>query len=230
MAKTYQVTYKPYFNERIKPVSFHGKEIHPLYIQVTFDRKSIFFKSYYFDLFTRPQYVELETTIEQIIELESRLIEYIVDKNTNTFSLERFTEEYKYLSTDLLDKMDEHFKDYLFIFFMDEGMPRYAGIVRAIINSLTGMQIVETFKDGLKPALYNKMIENAIYYAPPYIPLMAFVRHRHPNGLPSLPIFEWQQAWTPEELEKFLGVHFQEYTKSEVKKSIMWYIDAVNKK
>jgi len=150
LAKTYKVTYKPYFNERIKPVRFHGKDVHPLYMQVTFDRKSIFFKSYYFDLFSRSKYAELETSIEQIKEQESRLIEYIVDKNTDTFSLEQFAQEYKYLSTDLFDIMDERFKDYLVDFFMDEGIPRYAGIVRAIYDSLTAIQIVETFKEALQ--------------------------------------------------------------------------------
>jgi len=92
LAKTYKVTYKPYFNERIKPVKFQGKEIHPLYIQVTFDRKTIFFKSYYFDLFTEPRYAELETSIEQITDQESRLIEFIINKNTDDFTLDKFTE------------------------------------------------------------------------------------------------------------------------------------------
>lgn len=227
MAKTYKVTYKPYFNERIKPIRFHGKDVHPLYMQVTFDRKSIFFKSYYFDLFSRPKYAELETSIEQIKEQESRLIEYIVDKNTDTFSLEQFAQEYKYLSTDLLEPMDERFKDYLVDFFMDEGIPRYAGIVRAIYDSLTAIQIVETFKEGFKPELYDKMIEHAIYYAPPYIPLVAFVRQQHPKGLISFPIFEWNQLGTAAALENFLSASFPEYGIAEVKKSIGRYIERI---
>ncbi|SEW27263.1 hypothetical protein [Chitinophaga arvensicola] len=227
MAKTYKVTYKPYFNERIKPVRFHGKDVHPLYMQVTFDRKSIFFKSYYFDLFSRPKYAELETSIEQIKEQESRLIEYIVDKNTDAFSLEEFAKEYKYLATDLLEPMDERFKDYLVDFFMDEGIPRYAGIVRAIYDSLTAMQIVDTFKTSFKPELYDKMIEHAIYYAPPYIPLVDFIRQQRPNGLISFPVFEWKQPGTAATLEKFLATSFPEYKISEVKKSIERYIERI---
>jgi hypothetical protein len=227
LAKTYKVTYKPYFNERIKPVRFHGKDVHPLYMQVTFDRKSIFFKSYYFDLFSRPKYAELETSIEQIKEQESRLIEYIVDKNTDTFSLEQFAQEYKYLSTDLFDIMDERFKDYLVDFFMDEGIPRYAGIVRAIYDSLTAIQIVETFKEGFKADLYSKMIEHAIYYAPPYIPLVAFIRQLHPKGLISFPVFEWKQLGTAAALEHFLSASFPEYEIAEVKRAIERYIDHI---
>ncbi|GAA0524759.1 hypothetical protein [Chitinophaga japonensis] len=220
MAKTYKVTYKPYFNERIKPVAFHGEDMHPLYIQVTFDRKSIFFKSYYFDLFAQPKYAELETNIDQIKEQESRLIEYIIEKNADSFSLDKFSEDYKYYCTDLLDLIDEPFKDYMVTFFMDEGLPRYAGIVRAISDSLTAIQIVETFKDGMKPALYAKMIEHAVYYAPPYIPLVALIRKRHPKGLLSFPVFEWKQPETWVLLSIILKISFPEYDRMEVKRYV----------
>ncbi len=220
MEKTYKVSYKPYFNERIKPVRFHGKDIHPLYIQVTYDRKSIFFKSYYFDLFTQPKYAELESSIEQIIDQESRLIEDIINRNADNFNLDLFTQEYKYYCTDLLDRMDEPFKDYLVHFFMDEGMPRYAGMVRAILDSLTSIQIIEAFKDGLKPELYAKMMEHAVYYAPPYVPLVGFVRRLHPKGLLSFPVFEWKKDAVPVQLAGFLGLEFQEYDTKEVKRNI----------
>lgn len=220
MEKVYKVTYKPYFNERIKPVKFHKEDMHPLYVQVTFDRKSIFFKSYYFDLFTQSKYAELETSIEQIIEQEGRLIEYIINKNTDNFTLDLFSQEYKYYCTDLLDRMDEPFKDYLVNFFMDEGIPKFAGIVRAIIDSLSSIQIVDIFKDGLKPELAAKMIEHAVYYAPPYIPLAAFVRQIHPTGLLSFPIFEWRQPQIPAALDDFLDKSYPEYNKMDVKKDI----------
>jgi hypothetical protein len=54
--KTYQVTYKVYHNERIKMVSFHGKLVYPLYIRLTFDRRSTEYKSNLFDLFMKPKY------------------------------------------------------------------------------------------------------------------------------------------------------------------------------
>jgi len=64
------------------------------------------------------------------------------------------------------------------------------------------------------------MIEHAIYYAPPYIPLVAFVRHLHSEGLLSFPIFEWQQPQVPVALEEFLIKYFPEYNKTEVKRAI----------
>ena len=37
----YNVSYKTYLNERVKPVRFRGRETFPLYIQITYDRKTI---------------------------------------------------------------------------------------------------------------------------------------------------------------------------------------------
>src|SRR5690606_20817943 len=132
----------------------------------------------------------------------------------DSFSLDKFSEDYKYYCTDLLDLMDEPFKDYLVTFFMDEGLPRYAGIVRAISDSLAAIQIVETFKDGMKPALYAKMIEHAAYYAPPYIPLVALIRKRR-KGLLSFPVFEWKQSKTWTLFSILLKMSFPEYDRME---------------
>jgi len=52
--------------------------------------------------------------------------------------------------------MDEGFKDYLVHFFMDEGLPRYAGLVRAVIDSIASIQLINAFNDGLKSELYTK--------------------------------------------------------------------------
>jgi hypothetical protein len=41
MAKEYYlVSYKTYRNDRIKPVLFQDRETHPLYVQLTYDRRT----------------------------------------------------------------------------------------------------------------------------------------------------------------------------------------------
>jgi hypothetical protein len=108
-----KASYKTYFNDRLKQTAFHGKLTYPFYVQVTFDRKSIFFKSFFFDLFSKPKYafhIGAETfgpDIKDIIKKEEALIEFIIDKNQNDFSCR-----------DLLDMMEEGFQDYLYTFFM----------------------------------------------------------------------------------------------------------------
>ena len=50
-----KISYKTYYNDRLKEVDFHGQQTHPLYVQVTYERKTIFFNSYYFALFSKPR-------------------------------------------------------------------------------------------------------------------------------------------------------------------------------
>ncbi|WP_431215169.1 hypothetical protein ACQ86N_10850 [Puia sp. P3] len=132
MDKAYKVGRKVYFNDRLKQVFFHGKLTYPLYVQMTFDRKPIYFKSYYFELFSKPRYVIFMDgkmygpKLEDIVKKEEELIDYIVDKNQSDFSLDLFKQEYAFYSKDLCDVMEEGFIEYLFVFFQDEGMPALA--------------------------------------------------------------------------------------------------------
>ncbi|MEJ7671695.1 MAG: hypothetical protein WKF59_03070 [Chitinophagaceae bacterium] len=76
--------------------------MYPLYIQVVFDRVPFTFKSYYFDLFAKPKY---ETNvagklvipdIKEIIIKEATLIEFIIEKHRQSFSLDIFKKEYSF--------------------------------------------------------------------------------------------------------------------------------------
>ncbi|MDZ7646002.1 MAG: hypothetical protein U5K54_01830 [Cytophagales bacterium] len=135
MAKAYRVTYKTYLNDRLNQIDFHGNHTHPLYIQVTFDRKTIFFKSYYFELFSKPRYLlhaagkKRGPSIAEIISKENELLDFISDKIIDDFSLDRFKEMYKYYSRDLCDLAEDGFRQYLFTFFHDKGMPAFAKII-----------------------------------------------------------------------------------------------------
>src|SRR5258708_6491939 len=136
MAKTYKVSYKTYLNDRLKQVPFHGKLTYPLYVQLTYDRKTIFFKSYYFELFSKPRYALFAAgkrdgpTIAQVIEKENELIDFVIDKMLPDFSLDRFRESYTYYGRDLCDLTEPGFSDYLFTFFNDKGMPALATTVK----------------------------------------------------------------------------------------------------
>lgn len=52
-----KISFKTYLNDRLKQVDFHGQLTFPLYVQVTYERKPIYFKSYYFELFSKPRYL-----------------------------------------------------------------------------------------------------------------------------------------------------------------------------
>ena len=221
--KEYKVAYKTYYNERLKKGFFHNKLMHPLYVQVTFDRVPIYFKSYYFDLFAKPKYAVqvagqvFTPDMKKIIEKEENLVEFIIDKNLTDFSLQLFKKEYAFYSRDLLDIMEASFLDYLFTFFQDEGLPFLAGTILKGASEAKLYELVQDLKRSLNPDLYKKLIENSFYYAPPYLPLYAFTLKPKRTPLVCLSVLEWQQQETEAKFKEFFKNH---YPKNDVTESL----------
>lgn len=219
--KLYKISYKLYHNTRLKPVFFHGKEMFPLYVQVTFDRQSIYFKSYYFDLLSAPIYATRHHSasrhpgIREIEEKEERLIEFILQKYADDFSLELFKEKYAYYSSDLLSLMDGEFKDYLFTFFNDEGDDFLAMMIKRSSDLESGIRIVEGLQHPLKPSLYRKMIEHAAYYVPGYLPVTTLQKDKG-DRLLTFSIFEWELPENKEALNQILSHSFPSYNTDDV--------------
>jgi len=198
MVKTYKVTYKTYFNDRLKKVFFHGTLTFPLYVQLTFDRKTIVFKSYYFDLFSKPRYVIFTNgsthgpSIREIIKKETELLGFIIDKNLADCSLEKLKEDYTFYSKDLCDEMETGFIDYLFVFFQDKGMPAFASMIKEGIKFRIAYEVVRDLKIALVPSLYSELIKNSFYYAPPYLALYGFMQQTKKWPMLCLSAMEWQ--------------------------------------
>ena len=212
-SKIYKVSYKTYLNDRLKEVYFHGVMTHPLYIQVTFDRKTIFFKSYYFELFSKPRYslavagLSKGPSIEEIIKLENAVIEFIIDKHADDFSLVLFKQEYAFYSTDLCDITEEGFIDYLYAFFQDKGMPTLAVVVREGSRYRIAYEVVRDMKIALTKKLYAEMVENSFYHAPPYLPLYGFMQGTKKWPMLSLSVMEWESG--------NIQASFEEYVKKQ---------------
>src|SRR5450756_1075117 len=118
MAKEfYDISYKTYFNTRIKEVLFQGVETWPLYVQMTYDRKSIFFKSYYFDLFSQPKYDFLRMPLSQVEELERQVLDFIIAGEGNHFNLTVASVKYKRYCQDLLGLCEPEFTSWLVSYF-----------------------------------------------------------------------------------------------------------------
>lgn len=210
MEKEYQVTYKTYYNDRLKQTNFHGKLMYPLYVQVTFDRKSIFFKSFFFDLFSKPKYAAriagqvFGPDVKDIIKKEESLVEFIIDKNRDNFSLDLFKTEYAYYGRDLLDMMEPGFQEYLYTFLHDEGLPYLAETVN--LGSLTCKlyDLVLDFKRCLNPKLYQKLWDNSFYYSPPYLVLCAFNEKPQQTLLKAFTVMDWEQLGVKDSFVEFV--------------------------
>ncbi len=192
MGKTYKVTHKIYFNDRLKKVLFHGALTFPLYVQLTFDRKTVVFKSYFFDLFSKPRYVIFMNgsmhgpSIKEIIKKETELLDFIIDKNLADCSIEKLKADYAFYCKDLYDEMEEDFNDYLFIFFHDKGMPSLATTIKEGTKFRIAYEVVRDLKIALVPSLYSELIENSFYYAQPYLALYGYMQQtkKMANALP----------------------------------------------
>jgi hypothetical protein len=208
--KTYQVTYKVYHNERLKKVSFHGKLVYPLYLRLTFDRRTTEYRSNLFDLFMKPKYgirVSGEIFpphIDKIIEREEKLIEFIIDRHPDDFSLELFKKDYDYYGRDLLDEMEEGFLNYLRLFFDDEGMPYLGDVFALSYQEVTLYDVVLDLKRALKPDLYQRLIEHSFLFAPPYYPLHQFLETPLRPPLSVLTVMDWEIPLTKQGFSGFM--------------------------
>jgi hypothetical protein len=224
--KEYKVTYKTFYNDRLKKSLFHTKLMHPLYVVVTFDRIPIYFKSYYYDLFSKPKYAirvsgqVFVPEIKEIITKEETLIEFIVNKNKEEFSLDLFKKEYAFYSRDLLDMMEESFLDYLFIFLHDEGMPFLADVIKKGSSDVKLYDLVLDLKRSINPALYKRLIEHSFYYSLPYFPLYEFTEKPKQTSFRSLTVMEWEQKKTQEGFKEFFKKYYPEHDLGEAIKKI----------
>ena len=224
--KEYKVSSKIYYNNRLKKSLFHEKLMHPLYVQITFDRIPMTFKSYYYNLFSKSKYAirvgkeVFAPDIKDIIKKEETLIDFIINRNVQSFSLELFIKEYAYFSRDLLDIMEESFLDYLFTFFHDEGLPFLAHTINEGSSDGKLYDLVGDMKSAFNPLLYKKLIENSFHFAPPYLPLYSFTEKPKRTLLRCLTVMEWEQ---PETKRKFIDY----LTQSHPEHDIMEILDKV---
>ena len=226
-----KISYKTYFNNRLKQVNFHGMMTYPLYVQVTFARKTHFFKSYYFELFSKDRYfLKIPGTsiaegpgLLQVIGMETEIIKFIAAKHPDDFSLETFKKEYAYYSKDLCDELESGFTDYLYTFFHDEGLPALAETIKAGSNFTVAFDIVRDLKMGLNKTLYEKLIANSFYYAPPYMPVYGFMKEVKKWPMLCLTRTEWELAEIKKAFKAFVKSHYPEMDADKVIEQIDHY-------
>lgn len=211
MSKVSKISYKTYFNDRLKQVSFHGVLSFPLYLQVTFARKSIFFKSYYFQLFFKARYVNMagikaqQSLINKIIKKEIDLLKFIVGKNISTFSLEHLKVQYAHYCKDLLDEMEPTFLSCLKTFLEDEGLPALGNTFQHGSQINSAFDLIQDMKKAFVPSLYQKLVNNSLFYGPPYLPLYDFMLLNNRARLQSITIKEWEEQNLKEPFLAFLA-------------------------
>jgi hypothetical protein len=226
-----KISYKTYFNDRLKQVNFHGMPTYPLYVQVTFARKTHFFKSYYFELFAKERYfLKIPGTsiaegpgILQVISLETEVIKFIAEKHPDDFSLELFKKEYDYYSKDLCDELEGGFIDYLHTFFYDEGQPALAETIKAGSKSTIAYHLVRDLKSVLNRTICDKLIKNSFFYAPAYLPLYGFMKEIKKWPMLCLTRREWGLTETKKTFKTYVKSHYPQIDADKVIEQIDHY-------
>jgi hypothetical protein len=216
MKKTSEVSYMLYLMDKLKKVSFHGKLTYPLYIQITFKGVPHKFKSYYFELLSKPKYaVQMGTatpltTIVQIIKKEEEVIKFIIKKLGDNFTTELFRNEYSLLTTDLCDLTEKVFNYYLCTFFADQGLPFLSRSLEKASQSQTVVlyEVVADMKNSFKPEIYHRLIENSLYHVLPYLQLYSFAKKGLKNWPVLLPVMLWEKENTKKAFSEHLKIHF----------------------
>ena len=188
-----KISFKTYFNDRLKQVYFHGINTHPLYVQVTYERKTHFFKSYYFELLSQERY--LLTIPGTSIRKGPDLLDVV-------------KKEYGHFSKDLCDEMESGFINYLHTFFWDEGMPSLGDIMLYGSKNVIAFDAVRDMKSSFNKALYDKLVENSFYYAPPYLPVYGFMKENKQWPMLILTVMEWEQPETQAAFREYTRIYF----------------------
>lgn len=179
MAK--KVTYKLINNTKLKETSFNGITMHPLYLQVSYDGKATYIKSYYFDLFQKERFIKVITLnllftpkMEEVILAEEKVIEFLLKEHSDDFDLAKIKHWYKYWTGDMTDIFLKSFqKDLLFV-FSDYNMPELGKILAISLENLSFKTIRENLIDFSKEG-YKKIFDNYFIQDNPFFTLNEFM-------------------------------------------------------
>ena len=157
----YVINYKTYINTKLKPVLFQGEPTYPLYVQISYKRRTIFFKSYYFELFSKFRFFsnnksKFRITTEYVIKKENDLISYLVDKYSDEFSLNLIRKAYKYYSLDLLTEFEDEFKMSLFLYHMQKGLPHVGKIIANCDPGIGIYNVIQELSIKFLPGYYDE--------------------------------------------------------------------------
>lgn len=229
-----KVSYKVTDDPRLQDVDFHGQVVRPLYFKLVHARKSTTFKSVFFDQLTKPKHAlhvgaaKKAPTIDQLLKKEQQVINFIVDKLGDSFSLPLFKEAYSYYTTDLIEVTEDLFNEFLRVYFTDEGVPSFARSLFEGNKTVDIYQVVDDLRICFKAESYAKLLDAAYNLAPPYLVLHSFAR-KIKKWPVILPVIEWGQKETQELFIQHVKDNFKKINPETALYEVDRYIKAISK-
>lgn len=218
----HRISYKLYFNKRLKKTRFHCEETYPLYVQINYKRKPIFFKSYYFDLMSQERFVlragghNKYPKLDDVIKFEERAIKHLIESKEDDFSTDLFKEKYDLLTRDVCTILEAPFIDYLYTFLQDKGLPTLAYLTKKSLTHIPANNLIDDLRLSLKSELYNDILQNVDAYGVPYLEIYQFMLTEKKWPFRFIAIWEWRLADTKEKFASFLGLKNVKYNSESI--------------
>lgn len=165
--------------------------------------------------------------VKEITGKENEVIDFIIRKHRDTFSLSLFKQAYSFYSRDLCDSTEESFVNYMYHFFQDKGMPDFAVTVREGSRYRIAYHVVRDMKQALTKPLYEELVGNSLYYAPPYLPLYGFMQHTKKWPMLCLTVMEWETGDTQTAFTDYLHKYYPNDDADEIMKPVEKWLQAV---
>lgn len=216
MLSTPKISSKVFLFHRVKKkTSFFGQETYPVQIRFTAGSKSIYLKSFFFELLKQEKYqaegASQPVSVDQVIQLEETLLYHLLGMGNRGTSLQELRARYYDAAFDLLGALDESFKAFLVNFFMAERLPAYASFIR----DASGIHSAGYLMAGLTGALHEKVLEKlhaaASATAPPYLPFLHFFTSNIQETIPVFPAYRWREPRIVAAFTSFLMREFPDY-------------------
>lgn len=215
MGKTYKITYKTYFNTRLKQGDFHGMETYPLYAQVTYRQQTLFFKSSMFDLFSEKRFGQLQgkkykaPSLDFVSAKEDTVLGYTVEQLRDDFSLDSFKESYKYCGTDLCTSTGEALRVSMALNMALKGESNFWRALAAGSEQYILYDVLNEAKRLFKPEVYETL-QSELEQAPPYMELFGFMRQYKKWPDQVLTVMEWEDRKTQQAFSEYMNANYPE--------------------
>lgn len=209
MSRHYKITYKTYLNKRLKKVSFHGQQTYPLYIQVSYRGQTIFFKSYYFDLFADEKYTPerkrygKRPLLADIEKMEEVLLAFVIKNIEEDFSFDIFRRDYSRFGKDMCSMAEEGFLTHAFVFFIGRGMPTLGSAVFSGSRKKGLHALLQDMQSALKDDLYSDLVSYSMETRV-YLAFYEFVQSIKKPPYLYLSLMEWETGKTAEDFRAYV--------------------------
>lgn len=174
--------------------------MHPLYIRVTYNRKTVTLNSYCFNQFVVGKQNVSQNFLNDVIQKERGVIENIVKKvetSESSFSLESFKEYYKKYSINILDFVNQYLLNEVVIYANKNEKKRLAKLAEDSVKHFSIFYIMSLLRE-INIGLYNKVDE---YLKHAYLFLSRLIDHYS----------FYHEEWENEEIDDNKRIHNKFY-------------------